>query len=688
MQCLASSLAIAVLAATASAQFLVIPNGTGTSEGNSSDAFPWGRGGAGLRHQCLYDSSHFTLQGITTPILITGLRWRPNTGGALVASSYTQGAFVRLSTAPVDALAPSATFVANQGSDLTACFNGVVSWLSQPAQAGPTPFGINIPFTTNFYYDPALGDLNVECDLPIQTFTGTTPLLDVQTTGSASSRVAISAGYPGSGVGTITTNHGVVLRVGYQPAVGLFSRFTANVTGGATPLTVQFSDRSYSSDPGGVTSWAWDFDGDNVTDSTLQNPTFVYTTCGNYGVTLRVTDASHPASTRTLPGFIKTDRIVANFTARVVAPLTVQFTDTSNMPATSWAWDLDGDSFVDSNLQNPTWAYASASPVNVTLTVARLCTAPSTLVRQIVPVQQITTNLSPNANGSSLWAVFLDVAVANPLGANIDALDVLSSTVSAPFSLAVYLKPGSYVGSEQSAAAWTLVGTATGTASAIANQPSAATFASPLHLPAGSYGLAMRYIGIAPSFLNSGAPAVVGDGDLTLTMGAALGSTAAPFTGTSLLSPRLWSGTVYYQTHNVTAVSGYGFFAPGCAGSMGTSHLSANHPQIGTTLQVNLGNLPLSVAIMMIGFSNTSSAFGPLPVAAAAFGAPGCFGRVSPDATAFLIGGANAAVLNFPIPAASGLIGVRLFNQALVPDPGQNTLGAVFGDAAAMIIGL
>jgi hypothetical protein len=121
---------------------------------------------------------------------------------------------------------------------------------------------------------------------------------------------------------------------------------------------------------------------------------------------------------------------------------------------------------------------------------------------------------------------------------------------------------------------------------------------------------------------------------------------------------------------------------------MGTSHLSANRPQFGTTLQIHVGNLPLSVAILMVGLSRTSSAFGPLPVSAAPFGAPGCFGRVSPDATAFLLGAGNAAVLNFPIPADPGLNGVQFCWQPLVPDPGFNLLGAVFGDAAAMIIGL
>src|SRR5262249_30055702 len=81
MHLLGATLGAAVLAASASAQFsVVIPNGYAATEGSTSNAFPWGRTGIGLRHQCIYDSSHFTNQGITYPILITGLKWRPNTG--------------------------------------------------------------------------------------------------------------------------------------------------------------------------------------------------------------------------------------------------------------------------------------------------------------------------------------------------------------------------------------------------------------------------------------------------------------------------------------------------------------------------------------------------------------------------------------------------------------------------------
>jgi PKD repeat protein len=56
--------------------------------------------------------------------------------------------------------------------------------------------------------------------------------------------------------------------------------FTQNVTSGAAPLTVQFTDKS----SGKANSWIWDF-GDGST-SGLQNPVHVYTSAGTYTVTL------------------------------------------------------------------------------------------------------------------------------------------------------------------------------------------------------------------------------------------------------------------------------------------------------------------------------------------------------------------------------------------------------------------
>ena len=233
MQRLLLAVAAAALAAVVPAQnSVVIPAGMATAEGSSSNAFPWGRGGTGLRHQCIYDSSHFLTQGINFPIQITGLRWRPNTAAALTASSYTAGCTVKLSTCPLDQAAVSTSMASNQGADLTTVYSGVVSWGAQAAQTGPSPFGIVIPLQNPFVYDPNNGDLNIECDLPVQTFSGAGPQLDVHAAAPLASRVYISTGYPGTGTGTIGLNHGVVVQVDFIPANnGTYARSSTYGTG-------------------------------------------------------------------------------------------------------------------------------------------------------------------------------------------------------------------------------------------------------------------------------------------------------------------------------------------------------------------------------------------------------------------------------------------------------------------------
>lgn len=86
--------------------------------------------------------------------------------------------------------------------------------------------------------------------------------------------------------------------------VGLFADFTSNTTTGPTPSTINFQDTSTTSEPGGITSWLWDF-GDGTT-STQQDPSHTYTTMGSFTVSLTVTDGVNPPSTKVRTDFITT----------------------------------------------------------------------------------------------------------------------------------------------------------------------------------------------------------------------------------------------------------------------------------------------------------------------------------------------------------------------------------------------
>lgn len=76
------------------------------------------------------------------------------------------------------------------------------------------------------------------------------------------------------------SNQIITLRTSYSAPV---AAFRADTTSGSAPLTVQFHDES----TGTITSRAWDFNNDGITDSTLENPSHSFTT-GTYSVKLTV----------------------------------------------------------------------------------------------------------------------------------------------------------------------------------------------------------------------------------------------------------------------------------------------------------------------------------------------------------------------------------------------------------------
>ena len=82
--------------------------------------------------------------------------------------------------------------------------------------------------------------------------------------------------------------------------VSLAADMGSDLTSGHAPLTIQFSDLTYTPTDKSATSWAWDLDGDGKKDSNEQNPEFTYNNPGIYDVEFTVTNASG-TQTRSFP---------------------------------------------------------------------------------------------------------------------------------------------------------------------------------------------------------------------------------------------------------------------------------------------------------------------------------------------------------------------------------------------------
>jgi PKD repeat protein len=465
--------------------------------------------------------------------------------------------------------------------------------------------------------------------------------------------------------------------------------FSATPVRGATPLAVQFTDRSASTLPGGILAWAWDFDGDSVIDSSLQNPLHTYATCGDFTVSLTIVDASGPhILTRT--NLVQTDLIVPAFTSQLVGANAVQFTDTSSPVPQTWSWDLDGDNVPDSTLQNPLFVYpATTTEVTVTLTVSRACRAPVTLTRRIAVASALETRFDGNTVTTATatgGANFFDVTVTNPGGIVVRSMHVNSSVpATSPVTINVHLTPVSYVGNHTVPGLWRQVATATATSRGT-GQRTFVQFPGGFYLPPGSYGMAVEQVGASPVYSNAGGNQTFANADLSLTAGLTM--EAPVFTTGTVFTPRIWNGAIYYTTCTAVADAGYSFFGAGCAGPLGIpGNTATSLPRINTTMTATLTNLPLGAAIYILGFSRTTSAFGPLPLDLAPFGAPGCLAMVRPDANLLIAGPGTSASFNLTLPNNPGLLCTTFFAQGLALGA-ANPLGAVTSDAAAGIIGL
>jgi len=119
---------------------------------------------------------------------------------------------------------------------------------------------------------------------------------------------------------------------------------------------------------GGITSWNWNFGNGNT--STTQNPWHLFSTDGNYNVTLIVTSDSSCTDTIVQSVQVYPAPTAGFSSTSVCFGIPTTFTDQSSVNSITWNW-IFGDGTPVSGVQNPTHTYTDPadSIYNVTLIV-------------------------------------------------------------------------------------------------------------------------------------------------------------------------------------------------------------------------------------------------------------------------------------------------------------------------------
>ena len=142
------------------------------------------------------------------------------------------------------------------------------------------------------------------------------------------------------------------------------------------------------------------------------------------------------------------------------------------------------------------------------------------------------------------------------------------------------------------------------------------------------------------------------------------------------------SDTWLYAAKRPASVTSY---APGCAGSSGTTNLTAvpgGLPWLGGRLELQLAGIPGgNAAVLQYGVSRTRWGSTLLPFDLGGIGMPGCRLATSIDAAVVLGGSATSRRFALNVPTSPALLGGTILAQGFVVDPPANGFGAVLSNA-------
>jgi PKD repeat protein len=185
--------------------------------------------------------------------------------------------------------------------------------------------------------------------------------------------------------------------------------FTADVTIGCEPLTVNFSDASSNN----TTTWLWTFAGGNPASATVANPVVTYNNPGVYAVTLQVSNAAGTNTASQSAYIVVNPAPTASFTSTQNGA-TFNFNNTSTNGDT-YDWEF-GDG-AESAMENPSHSYTVSGMYTVTLTVSNDCgivtsTQQVTVAVSVAPVAAFSADILSGC--APMTVNFTDQSSANP----------------------------------------------------------------------------------------------------------------------------------------------------------------------------------------------------------------------------------------------------------------------------------
>ncbi|MBL8896363.1 MAG: PKD domain-containing protein [Planctomycetes bacterium] len=275
-----------------------LPAGFDSTPGNSGFLEPFLNVNRQVHHW-VYDSAQFAA---TQPIRIRSISMRPISSTTSWGPDTYLDFSIALSSSTSDyrSNAYLRAFEDNTASLPDTLFSGDLTvpngTFNQP---GVRPWAMVFSSPTGYVYDPSLGrDFVIELRTPSRGGAPNPTLFNVDahigSPGTVGGNAYLHRTNPVAPFFQITSvnDYVPIVRIEYEPFTGANAEFDAAPLRGFGPLTVQFTDRSFTTAPSGIASYAWDFENDGIVDSTAASPTFTYTTPGSYSVRLRVLDGN------------------------------------------------------------------------------------------------------------------------------------------------------------------------------------------------------------------------------------------------------------------------------------------------------------------------------------------------------------------------------------------------------------